>query len=131
VNVSHYSPHRTARFCFSHETIYRPPGCQATALTIDLKQNNKISGKFNELFHTNSDTNRQKNMYPAFFDQLFYIYFLFEQNKNKTIPCLKEMDTRNSRRMGYNLFCFFWLFSRFVTIYLRMFFIESFFDFSS
>jgi hypothetical protein len=36
--VSHYSPHKIARLCFSHEAINRPSGCQATALTIDLKQ---------------------------------------------------------------------------------------------
>ena len=36
--VSHYSPHKIARFCFSHDAMNRPSGCQATAVTIVLKE---------------------------------------------------------------------------------------------
>jgi hypothetical protein len=39
--VSHYSPHKIARLCFSHDAINRPSGCQATAVTIDLKEKKK------------------------------------------------------------------------------------------
>jgi hypothetical protein len=44
-----------ARRCFSHEAMNRPSGCQATALTIDLKeQENQHSENFNEELHTNN-----------------------------------------------------------------------------
>lgn len=85
--VSHYSPHNIARLCFSHETTNRPSGCQATALTIDLKEKKtetfKSFTKFNDLFRTNSNTN-----------WAYIISFVYKcdgaQNKNKTITSFER-----------------------------------------
>ena len=50
--ISHYSPHRMARLCFSHDATYRPSGCQATALTMDLqgKMQTEMEKKIERIF---------------------------------------------------------------------------------
>lgn len=68
-SISHYSPHKTARLCFSHDATYRPSGCQATALTMDLKSSET-------LWKTNSERIFRSRL------------SINEQRKHRTIPSL-------------------------------------------